>query len=37
MGAFFVVVLAPIIHLFPGVCKAQEPVSVQTFSSEATV
>ena len=37
MRAFFVVVLTPILHLFSGVCKAQEPVRVQTFGSEATV
>ncbi len=35
--AFFVVVLAPILHLFSRVRKVQEPVSVQTFGSEATV
>jgi hypothetical protein len=37
MGAFFVVVLAPILHLFSGVCKAQEPMGVQTLGSEAAI
>ena len=37
MGAFLVVVLTPIFQLFLGVCKAQEPVGVQTFRSEAAV
>ncbi len=37
MRAFLVVVFAPILQLFLRVCKAQEPVCVQTFCSEATV
>jgi hypothetical protein len=37
MGAFFVVVLAPILQFFLGVCKAHEPMSIQTFSSETAV
>jgi len=37
MGAFFVVVLAPILQLFPCVCKAQEPVGVEAFGLEASV
>ncbi len=37
MRAFFIVVLAPILQLFLGICKAQEPVGVQTFRSEAAV
>jgi hypothetical protein len=37
VGAFFIVVLAPILHLFLGVGKGQEPMGVQTLRSEATV
>ena len=37
MGAFHIVVSAPILRLFLGVCKAQEPVGVQTFRSEPAV
>jgi hypothetical protein len=37
MRAFFVVVLALILHLFPSISKAQEPVYLQLFNSEATV
>ena len=37
MWAFFVVVLAPILQFFLGVCKAHEPMSIQTFRSEAAV
>jgi hypothetical protein len=37
MGPFLVVVITPILQLFLGVGKAQEPVSVQTFRSQATV
>jgi len=37
MGAFFVVVLTPILQLFSGVCKAQEPMCVQTLGSESTI
>jgi len=37
MGAFLIVVSAPILHLFPSVCKAQEPVGVETLGSEATI
>lgn len=37
MGAFLIVVLAPILQFFLGICKAQEPVSIQTFRSEPTV
>ena len=37
MGAFLIVVLAPILQLFPGICKAQEPMSIQTLGSEAIV
>ena len=36
MGAFLVVVLTPILQFFLRVCKAQEPVSVETFCPEAT-
>jgi hypothetical protein len=32
-----VVVLAPILHLFSGVCKVQEPVRVQTLRPETTI
>jgi hypothetical protein len=32
-----VVVLAAILHLFPGIRKAQEPMRVQALGSEATV
>jgi hypothetical protein len=34
---FFVVVLVQILRLFSGLCRAQTPVGVQTFCSEATV
>jgi len=37
VGALLVVVLAPILQFFPGVCKAQEPVGVQAFNSEAAI
>ena len=37
MGAFFVIVLAPILYLFLGVGKAKEPVGVETFLPEASV
>ena len=37
MGAFFVIVLAPILYLFLGVGKAKEPVGVETFLTEASV
>lgn len=37
MGPFRVVVVAPILHLFPGIRKAEEPVRVETFRPEATV
>ncbi len=37
MRAFFVVVLAPIRHLFSGICKAQEPVRVQALRPKAAV
>src|SRR5262249_48989955 len=37
MWAFFVVVLAPILQFFLGVCKAHEPMSIQTFRSEPAV
>src|SRR5215471_19875707 len=37
MRAFFVVVLAPILHLFASVCKAQGPVCVQALGSEQAV
>ena len=37
VGALFVVVLAPILQLFLRVCKAEEPMRVQTLGSEATV
>ena len=37
MWALLVIVLAPILLFFLSVCKAQEPVSVQTFRSEAPV
>ena len=37
MRAFFVVVPTPILHFFLGIRKAQEPVRVQTFRSEASV
>ena len=37
MRAFFVVVLAPILQFFLGVCKAHDPMSIQTFRSEAAV
>jgi hypothetical protein len=35
MRAFPVIVLAPILHLFLSICKAKEPMSVQTFCPEA--
>src|SRR5262245_17680215 len=37
MRAFLVVVLTPILQFFLRVCKAQEPVRVETFCPEATV
>src|ERR1700722_7631089 len=37
MRAFLIVVPTPILQLFPGVCKAQEPMGVQTFRSEAAI
>jgi putative transposase len=37
MWALFVVVLAPILQFFLGVCKAHEPVSVQALRSEAAI
>lgn len=37
MRAFFIVVLAPNLHLFARICKAQEPMRVQAFSAETTV
>jgi hypothetical protein len=37
MRSNLVVVLAPILHLFPGVFKAHEPMRVQAFGSEAVV
>lgn len=37
MGPFFIVVLAPILHLFLGIRKVQEPVSIETFGPEAAV
>jgi len=37
MRAFLIVVLTSILQLFPGVCKAQEPVGVETLGSEATI
>ena len=37
MRPFFVVVFAPILHLFLRVCNAHEPVDVQAFDPEATV
>ena len=37
MGAFLIVVLTPILQLFLGVCKAQEPVCVQTFGAKAAI
>jgi hypothetical protein len=37
MRAFFVVVLAPILHLFSRVRKRQKPMRVQTFNAEATI
>jgi hypothetical protein len=37
MGAFFVVVSAPILYFFLGVRKAEEPVGVEAFGPDATV
>ncbi|MBB2830547.1 UNVERIFIED_ORG: hypothetical protein GGD51_000648 [Rhizobium esperanzae] len=37
MRPFFVVVSTPILHLFAGIRKCQEPMLVQTFGPEATV
>ena len=37
MGAFLIVVLAPNLQLFTGVCKAQEPMSVETLGSESAI
>src|SRR4051794_24222890 len=37
MGTFFVIVLAPILHLFLGVGKAQEPIGIEAFLPEAAV
>jgi hypothetical protein len=37
MGTFFVVVLAPSLHLFLDVGKAQEPVGIESFLPEASV
>jgi hypothetical protein len=37
MGTFLVVVIMPILQFFLCVCKAQKPVSIQTFCSEATI
>ncbi len=37
MGAFLIVVLTPILQLFLSICKAQEPMCVQTFGPEAAV
>jgi hypothetical protein len=37
IGAFLIVVLTPILQLFLGVGKGQEPMGVQTLRSEATV
>ena len=37
MGAFLVVVSRPILQLFTGICKAQEPVGVEAFCPEASV
>jgi hypothetical protein len=37
VGAFLIVVLAPILQFFLRVRKAQEPVRVETFCPEATV
>ena len=33
VGAFFIVVLAPILYFFLGVRKGQEPMGVQTLRS----
>jgi hypothetical protein len=35
--ALLVIVLTPILQFFPSVCKAQEPVGVQAFDSEAAI
>ena len=37
MGSVFVVVSAPILHLFPGVGKAHEPVSVEAVLTDLAV
>jgi hypothetical protein len=37
MRTIFVVVSAPILHLFPGVRKGQELVGIEAFGPEATV
>ena len=37
VGTFLIIVFAPILHFFPGVCKAQKPMCIQTFGLEATV
>jgi hypothetical protein len=37
MRALFVIVLAPILYLFPGVRKAQEPMGVQAFNPKPPV
>src|ERR1700722_17902187 len=37
MRAFFVIVPAPILYLFPGVCKAQEPMRIQAFNPKPPV
>jgi hypothetical protein len=37
MGSFFVVVVAPILHLVSGIRKAQESVCIETFRPEAAV
>jgi hypothetical protein len=37
MGPFFVIVSAPILHLFLRVGKAQEPVGVQALRTEAAI
>ena len=37
MGAFFIVVLAPILQFFPSVRKAHEPMRAQTFRPKAAV
>ena len=37
MRVFPIVLSAPILQLFPGVCKAQEPMGVQTFGPEHVI